>query len=110
MADTVQKQQHFDVIVYITQPLQLFIIFHPLRVVLDIIRSIHSKFQGRTPKKISHVQSVQKYWKRPLVGHRGPCLRINCAANKYWWNIDQGTVKCEKHTVINVRRSTDASR
>ena len=66
MADTVQKQQHFDVIVYITQPLQLFIIFHPLRVVLDIIRSIHSKFQGRTPKKISHVQSVQKYWKRPL--------------------------------------------
>ena len=76
MADTVQKQQHFDVIVYITQPLQLFIIFHPLRVVLDIIRSIHSKFQGRTPKKISHVQSVQKYWKRPLRSFGGMSLNF----------------------------------
>ena len=35
-----------------------------------------------------------------------PCLRIHCAANKYWLTIysDQGAVKPEKHKAINVRK------
>ena len=59
------KPQHFDVIVDITQPVKLFIIFHLVTAVLDIIRTIHSKFRGWRPvahrnAKITKNSDVQR--------------------------------------------------